>query len=188
MNLHPLTWLRLIAMVLVGMAWWLRPGLSLAQESVTVLLDPVGGSGVSGVATLTAAGAGTSVELNLKGLAPGATAAARMQANTCARPSASFAVLPNLTADAAGQAAAAGAVLFRGTEEVALATMADGGHVITIQTDRMVACGVIPALSGGAAPAALPGTGGAAGWLLPATLAMLGLWALLAGLFLHQAG
>jgi hypothetical protein len=67
-----------------------------------------------------------------------------MHANTCTQPSASFAALPKLTADAGGKATATGSILYRDTEAVALATMADGAHIIAIQTGQMVACGVIP--------------------------------------------
>lgn len=168
----------------MGLALLLWPGLSLAQESVTVKLDPMGGSGVSGTATLTGAGAGTQVVLDIQGLAPGATARAVMNANTCAMPSASFAALPDLTADATGRATATGSILFRGTDDLALATMADGAHIIAVQTDQMVACGVIPVLASASVPSTLPGTGGTAIWLMPVMMVMLGLCALLAGLLL----
>jgi hypothetical protein len=128
------------------------------------------------------------VELEVEGLGPGAAAQATLQANTCAMPSASFAVLPDLQADATGRATASGAVLFRGTEVVALATMADGGHIITIQTGQMVACGVIPALASASVPATLPGSGGAAPWLKAAIMGGLGLCALGVGLFLRRCG
>ena len=164
----------------------LLPGLLMAQVAVTVRLDPVGGSGVSGMATLTAAGEGTQVELDIQGLAPGATARATMQANTCTMPSASFAALPDLQADATGRATATGSVLFRGTDNVALATMADGAHIITIQTGQVVACGVIPMLTSASTSSTLPVTGGAAPWLMAATASGLGLCALLAGLFLRR--
>ena len=187
MELQQLTWLRLVGIALVGLALLLWPGRGLAQEVVTVRLGPVGGSGVSGTAMLTAVGEGTQVELDIQGLAPGTTARATMQANTCAMPSASFAALPDLAADAAGRATATGSVLFRGTEDVALATMADGAHVITIQAGQTVACGVIPALTSASTPPALPATGGTAIWLMPATVGLLGLCALSAGLFLRRS-
>jgi hypothetical protein len=165
------------------------PGMALAQESVTVQLEPMGGSGVSGSATLTAAGEGTNVALDVSGLPPGATARGTLQAGTCATPSASFAALPDLTADASGRATATGSVLFRATENVALATMADGEHIIAIHTEQVVACGVIPRLASAApAPGTLPATGGAASWLLAAAAGVLGLCALSGGLVLlsHQ--
>jgi hypothetical protein len=110
-----------------------------------------------------------------------------MQAGTCEMPSASFATLPDLQADATGRATATGSVLFRGTEAVALVTMADGEHILAIQTEQVVACGVIPKLaSASAPPASLPVTGGAAPWLVAASAGILGLCALSAGLFLRR--
>jgi LPXTG-motif cell wall-anchored protein len=158
----------------------------MAQEAVTVQLDPVGGSGISGTATLTAEGEGTKVELDIQGLAPGEAARASMHANTCAMPSASFAALPDLQADATGMATATGSVLFRGTDSVPLATMADGEHVIIIQTGQVVACGVIPKLASASVPPALPATGSATPWLTAASVSILGLCALSAGIFLRQ--
>jgi hypothetical protein len=176
-------WLRPAGRALIALAFLLLPGASMAQEQVTVQLESVAGSGVSGTAVLTAAGDGTHVALDVEGLAPGATARATMQAGTCAMPSASFAALPDLTADAAGRATASGSVLFHATENVALAVMADGEHIIAIHTDQVVACGVIPKLA--SAPELLPASGGVAPpSLLAAALVVLGLCALLAGLSL----
>jgi hypothetical protein len=186
MKLRPLTRLHLLGISLIALALLLLPGMGMAQTAVTVQLDPVGESKVSGTATLTAAGEGTNVALDVKGLAPGADARATMQANTCAMPSASFAALPALKADATGRATATGSVLFRGTEAVALATMADGEHVIAVQAGQVVACGVIPKLA--SAPPALPATGGAAFPPIAATAVILGLCALSAGLFSRQRG
>lgn len=188
MRLQQLT-LHRAGILLAGLALLLWPGVSLAQESVTVKLDPMGGSGVSGTATLTGVGEETQVVVDVQGLAPGATARATMQANTCTMPSASFATLPDLTTDATGRATATGSILFRGTEHVALATMADGAHIITVQTDQVVACGVIPALASASAPSGLPGTGGETFWLMPVMMVILGLCILSAGLFLwHRVG
>ena len=150
-------------------------------------LDPVGESEVNGTATLTAAGDGTHVTLDIEGLAPGADARAAMHANTCALPSASFAALPDLKADATGRATATGSVLFHGTENVALATMADGEHIIAIQVgEQLVACGVIPRLTSASARPKLPVTGGTALRFVAATAGVLGFCALSAGLFLRQ--
>jgi hypothetical protein len=186
MRLQQLTWLRLIELVLVIPVLLLGPGMVIAQEAVSVQLDPVGGSGVSGIATLTAAGEGTQVTLEVEGLTPGTSARATMQANTCAEPSASFAALPELTADASGKATATGSVLFRGIENVALATMADGAHIIAIQTGDMVACGIIPALTSASVSPALPATGGATPWLRSMAAGLIGLCLLSAGLFLRR--
>ena len=178
MRLPQLTWRSLFWISLVVLALLLAPGTLIAQEAVAVQLDPAGESGVSGTATLTAAGEGTEVALDLQGLAPGANARATMQAGTCDMPSASFATLPDLQADASGMATATGSILFRATEPVALETMADGEHIIAIQTDQVVACGVIPAL----APPTLPATGGAPFSPLAATAGLMGVCALAAGL------
>ncbi len=103
-----------------------------------------------------------------------------MHAGTCELPSASLATLPDLKADAAGRAVATGPVIFRGTENVALATMADGEHIIAIQSGgQVVACGVIPRL----VPSRLPAAGGASFPLAPALVSALGLCAVSAGLF-----
>ena len=185
MRLPQTTWLRLGGALLVALL--LLPGMAMAQETVTVRLDPVGESGVSGTATLTAVGEGTNVALDINGLEAGAEARATMHAGTCALPSASFAELPALQADATGRATATGSVLFRGTENVGLATMADGEHIIAIQAGGQVAaCGVIPRLESASAPAELPATGGAAFSRTPAIAGVLGLCALSAGLFLRQ--
>jgi hypothetical protein len=187
MRLRQLAWLRLLGISLIVLAVLLLPGVVMAREAITVRLDPVGESEVSGTATLIAAGDGTKVTLDIKGLAPGADARATMHANTCAMPSASFAALPDLEADATGRATATGSVLFHGRENVALATMADGEHIIAIQAGgQVMACGVIPKLTSASVPPTLPVTGGAAFSLMAATADALGFCALSAGLFLRQ--
>ena len=164
-------------------------GVALAQDRVDVPLTAVGDSGVSGDATLIASGEATQVTLNVTGLAANAEAQASMHAGTCEAPSASFAELPSLTADASGNASATGSVLFQGSEDVALLTMADGEHIISISSGgQVVACGVIPNWAAVQGPSGLPQTGGA-GFPLPAALAvLLGLGALGAGLLLRERG
>jgi len=181
MRSHQLTWQGLLGLGLAAVALSLLPGVALAQAAVTVQLDPVGDSGVGGTATLTAAGAATTVVLEIQGLAPGSSARATMHAGTCAMPSASFAAMPDLTADETGNATATGSVLFRGAEDVALVTMADGEHIIVIQSEQVVACGVIPRLGAAASPAELPVTGGR-GSLLAGVAALVGSCALSLGL------
>jgi len=93
---------------------------------------------------LIAVGEGAGVALEVVDLPAGADARATMHAGTCDLPSASFAALPDLKADASGRAAAEGAVLFHGTDPVALAPMADGEHVLLVRVEQVVACGFIP--------------------------------------------
>lgn len=186
MRLRQLKRLRLLGLSLVVLTLMLLPGMVMAQQAVTVRLDPQGGSGASGTAILTAAGDGTNVALDIKGLPVGADAQVTMHAGTCATPSASFAILPNLKADATGRATATGTVLFHGTENVALATMADGEHIIAIQAGQVVACGVIPKLTSASAPSTPPVTGGQAFSPMAGIAGMLGLCALVAGLSLRQ--
>jgi hypothetical protein len=187
MRLRQLTWLRLPGISPVVPALLLLSGMVLAQEAVTVRLDPVGKSGVNGTATLTAVGDGTYVALDIKGLAPGADARTTMHANTCAMPSASFAALPDLQADATGRATATGSVLFHGMENVELVGMADGDHIIAIQAGgQVVACGVIPKLTSASVPPTLPVSSGTAFSLIAAAAGVLGFCALSAGLLLRQ--
>lgn len=119
-----------------------------APQQVVVPLSGVGGASVRGTAILTAQNDGTQIILDVTGLPAGATAETRLHAGTCAQMSSSAAQLPDLRADASGQARATGQVLFRGTEPVALSTLLDGSRVITVTlsgpaTNVLVACGSI---------------------------------------------
>lgn len=188
MTPRQLTWPRQLAVGFLVLAALLLPGDVLAQATVTVDIEPLAESGVSGTAILTAAGEGTDVVLDVNGLAPGAKVRATMHAGTCAMPSASFAELPGLTADATGRAEAAGSVLFHNTESVALATMADGQHVILVRDgDQVIACGVIPSLPSASGAPTLPVTGGSFPGFTPGLVALLGLGVLLMGLFLQRS-
>jgi hypothetical protein len=178
--------LRLLGISFLVVALLFLPGKALAQEEVTVQIDPVGDSGVGGTATLVAADGGTNVTLDIRGLAAGADAQATMHAGSCAMPSASFSALPDLKADPYGGAKATGSVLFRGTEKVPLATMADGEHIIAIQSGgQVVACGVIPMLASAPTPSTLPVSGAGASSLTAPIAGVLGLCAVCAGLFLR---
>ncbi len=180
----------LLAALLLVMALLLWPAIASAQqaveEQVPLNLDAVGGSGVSGTAVLTRAGEGTNVTLEIQGLPAGAEARAIMSGGTCAQPGASSAVLPNLKADSNGKATANGSILFHGTDPVALETVADGQHVISIQTDKVVACGAIPHLAAVSGPSQLPATGGGGFQLFAIAIAVLGLGAVSGGLILIQ--
>lgn len=177
---------RLIGTLLLLLTLLLLPATALAIETVPLNLDAVGGSGVSGGAVVTPAGEGTNVTLEIQGLPAGGEARAVMTAGTCAQPGASFATLPNLKADASGKATATGPILFRGTDPVALAAVADGQHVISIQTDKVVACGVIPHLAAVQSPSQLPTTGGAGFELFAVVIAALGFVILASGAILYQ--
>jgi hypothetical protein len=179
MKLTQLIWPGAIALALL-----LLPGIVLAQENILVQLESVNGSGVSGTATLSIAGEGTNVILDVEGLAPDSIAQGAMHAGTCAMPSASFAALPELQADPTGKATATGTILFRGTEDVALATMTDGEHIIVIQAEDVVACGVIPQLA--TPPTSLPETGGVTSSLISITIGIFGFYLMCIGLYLRS--
>lgn len=159
---------------------------AIAQAAITIQLEPVAGANVSGTAVLAEEGDATRVTLNVAGLAPGTNATASLQAGTCATPGASAAALPALTADADGRATANGAVLFRGTENVALATIADGAHTIMVAAPGgATACGVIPSAGASMPSGVLPAAGASTIWL-PAGLLLGGtLLALAAGIRLR---
>ena len=121
---------------------------SAAPPAVSISLDPLPGEHVRGGATLAAIGAGTSVELTLARLPIGAQAVVRLHVGHCAhldRLSASSALLATLKADASGRANAATRVTFHGQDDVQLAALTDGHHVIIVALDNgVVACGLIP--------------------------------------------
>lgn len=163
----------------------------LGQSVSVVRFGALGGSRAGGAAILSGTGAegGTSVSLHVTGLTPGAAAQAILNAGSCATPGASAAALPELAVDASGTGTATGRVLFRGTEIVPLAAVADGEHIISIsQSGQLVACGDIPILEGLAlAPVGMPRTGGAAGEAVLLGLALVALALVLTGLRLTQA-
>ncbi len=158
---------------------------AVAQAAITVQLEPVAGGNVSGTAVLAAEGDATRVTLNVAGLAPGTSATASLQAGTRETPGASAAALPALTADANGRASANGRVLFRGTENVALAAIADGAHTITVAAPSgATACGVIPS-AGASTQGSLPAAGASTPWLPIGLLFGGALLALVGGIMLR---
>jgi hypothetical protein len=107
-------------------------------------LKPVAGSRVAGTATLAAAGGGTRVTLALKGLGPRSPARATFHAGTCANPSASLAIVLSAHAAADGSLRASGRILFRGRDDVPLATALNGPHVLVVRSGLgVVACGAV---------------------------------------------
>lgn len=163
-------------------------GVSIGQAAAVVRFEPADGSQVRGAAIVSAAGDGTEVALHLTGLTPGTPAQAALHSGTPAAPSASLAALPELAVDAAGAGTATGPVLFRGTESVALAVVADGDHHIAIsQGGRVVAYGVIPRLDVQAGTVGMPRTGGLDGRVMLLALAMAAAGLTVTGLRLRRA-
>ncbi len=130
-------------------------GVVSAQQTVTVPINPVAGSGVSGTATLTAVGNTTTVSLSVSGFAPNTSHATHIHTGTCANPGGIVIDLPTLTADASGAASATATV------NASLASLMDGNHIIQTHVTSGanfgagVACGDIPVTAVAAAtPAA----------------------------------
>jgi hypothetical protein len=166
---------------------------SIGPAPVVVRFESVAGSKVRGAAIVLGKEGGTSVSLHLTGMAPGTPVQAALHAGTCSAPGASFAALPELTPDASGTGSATGPVLFRGRESVALATVADGDHVISIgQSGRAVACARVPTLEG--VPDSAPGmprtgdaTGQGGGQMMLLILAVMSVGLVFVGLRLKRA-
>jgi hypothetical protein len=173
-----------LTMVLVATAF--------AQQTVTVTLNPMGGSGVSGTAVLTAVGNTTQISLSASGFAPNTSHATHIHTGTCANQGPVQFPLPDLTADASGNATATT------TLNVPLASLMDGNHMVQTHVTTGanfgpgIACGDIPAVLGAAAPApaapaAAPAVaGGPAPLVVSAVLGALGLFALGGGLLLRR--
>jgi hypothetical protein len=163
-------------------------GVSMGEAAAVVRFEPANGSGVKGAAIVSAAGDGTEVSLHATGLTAGVPAQAGLHAGTPDAPSASFAALPEVAVDAAGVAAATVEVLFRGTESVALAAVADGAHHLSVsQGGRVVAYGMIPALDLKANTVGMPRTGRSDSRSLLIVLAILGAGLAVTSLRLRRA-
>ncbi len=84
---------RLVACLVLTVALLMgRVGVALANQAINFGLEPVGGSGVSGTATVTTADGLDSVatlSVDLQGLVPGQSYQVHVHAGTCAQPSAS---------------------------------------------------------------------------------------------------
>src|SRR4051812_25453264 len=115
-----------------------------ASGGLRAKLRPAGAGSVRGSVVLGPDGAGTRYAVRLAGVEPGVRARVTLHAGTPGRPSASFVALPTPAAPAGGPVQAEGAVLFRGTERVALRTLADEPHAILVSVgDRVVARGAL---------------------------------------------
>jgi hypothetical protein len=91
----------------------------------------VRGSGVSGTISFQGVGKGTAVWVQLRGLPPRRTVQVLLQAGTCARHGASFALAASGRSSAAGAFASHGRILFH-DEPVAASLVADGEHVFVV--------------------------------------------------------
>ncbi|HKP18960.1 MAG TPA: hypothetical protein VJT84_10800 [Gaiellaceae bacterium] len=102
---------------------------------------------VRGTVSYQGVGKGTFVWVRLSRLPARASVRVLLQAGTCARPSASFAVVGSGRATRAGAFASSGLLRFRGAS-VEAATVADGRHVFAVVANgRRVACAPIPGIS-----------------------------------------
>jgi hypothetical protein len=117
-------------------------------HTVTMRLSPVAPARVHGTAMLTAIRAGTRVVVDVRGLPPGARALSALHGGTCSHFGLSTTVVVALRADATGRARATARLLFHGRQDIRLAVLTDGDHVIVIFLDaHLVACGTIPRVS-----------------------------------------
>lgn len=108
--------------------------------SVTVTINPVGGSGVSGQASMTPGTSDTQVQITLNGLQPNSTHAGHIHQGTCANLGSVVVPLPEITADANGTATATGSVA------VQTSTLHSGQHVVSYHESggpAPIACGEI---------------------------------------------
>ncbi|MGQ0680516.1 MAG: hypothetical protein ACT4OM_12835 [Actinomycetota bacterium] len=142
-----------------------------ATEAVRIDLSAQAESGVTGTATLTFSPPDTIAHVELGGLAPGTKARISIQEGGCDGPRKTFSTLPDTTADSQGKAVADGLVLIDGEESVALATVADGAHSVSIvRGDAQVACGEVLRV-GAVAPASSQASGAEPPWFFYALIA-----------------
>jgi hypothetical protein len=132
---------------------------SAQQGGVTVALSPTTGSTVQGSASITAAGEGTTVAADLRGLPGGSGATITLHAGSCALPSASSLRILVLTADATGHAVASGPIQL-GSGSMPLASFTDGEHLLQVAVaGKILACGQISAQAGSSIEAILLAAG-----------------------------
>jgi hypothetical protein len=116
------------------------------RDRVSVALQPVGRSRVSGTAILTSNFEGTRIAIGLRGLRPREDVLGVINAGDCEEQGASPLALPRLRSDGMGRARAYGPLRFRGREDVALTDLADADHAVRIIGRGELACGVVPKL------------------------------------------
>ena len=117
-----------------------------AGGKVSVPLEPLGDSKVSGTAVLSSQDGGTTAELTVTGIPAGGTARATLQAGTCTAQGASSVQIAEMTSGEDGTARARAQILFRGAETVPFEAIADGQHIVRIAANdgSAVACGTVP--------------------------------------------
>jgi hypothetical protein len=136
-------------------------GSAAADTSVTVAVQPINGSNVSGTAVLTAQGNQTAVSLKIGGYPANSSHPIHFHTGTCANPGPPVIPLPNMDANADGQAAATAVV------NVPLTSLTDGNHFIMTHTGpppaigTNIGCGDVPTIV--AAPL-MPKSGGMPPW------------------------
>jgi hypothetical protein len=122
-----------------------RPGLDVADgTTVTFLLNPVGGSGISGEVTLRPAGELLEAEVRLSGSEPDATHQGHVHSGNCAAPGGVVVPMESVFVDEEG----VGVRTF--SLSLPAATLMDGDHLVMYHEaggspGRGVACGEIPA-------------------------------------------
>lgn len=123
-------------------------GQALAFDPATsASIAPLPGQKAKGNASVTAAGSGTSIGVQLTGLAPKAAVSVLFKSGTCKKQSASFAGVAQGAADAKGAFSGGGPLTFRGGP-LGFNSVADGKHVlVVVAAGKQVACGVIPGMS-----------------------------------------
>lgn len=116
---------------------------ALKNAARQVALAPVGNSGISGNATIVAAGNGVSITVTLRGAKGAGTHQGHVHAGTCDAPGAAVAPLQPVTTDASGAGSSSTAV------SLPLSAVMNGEHVIAYHEaggnpGKPVACGSIP--------------------------------------------
>ena len=166
-------------------------------QQVTIQMNPVAGSGISGTSTLEAVDGQTMVTVTLSGMAPGSERQGHIHTGTCANLGPIVIPLPNIIAGADGTGTVTATV------NASLASLQDGNHVVNFHEDislvtalpgPTVSCGDIPLAAAApapvtptvvpVAPTVLPATGGLPAPLLPVSL--LGAALISIGIFLRR--
>lgn len=127
-----------------------------AQSPVTVQLNPVNNSGISGTATLTAMGNQTKVELSLTGEPSGASEPAHIHAGQCG-PTLGAVKFPLKNVEDGKSTTVVNAPL----DSLLNGQFAINVHKSAAEIQTYVACGNLPTLASmSTTPASLPKTGG----------------------------